>query len=147
MSLLTENFKEASPVKREKCVTVQSLDYKLQRSRDAFGRSYGCAQGGLMRVSVLIGSKNNTKVFYERLKNTTPTSFTLFWNARYNQSGELTDCDAATVAEGYVVDVQEKYDRDKAETEGEHPCLTFQLLLTKITYHGTNTELKLVLVE
>lgn len=147
MSLLAENFKETRLVRREQCMTVQSLDYVMQRSRDAFGRSYGCAQGSLMRVTVLIGSQNNTKVLYERLQSTSPTSFTLFCNARYDQSNELADSDAATVAEGYVVDIQETYDRDKAVTEKEQLCLTFQLLLTKITYHGASAALQSVFVE
>jgi len=124
---------------------VQSLDYELQRSRDVFGRAYGCAQGGLMDVTVLIGSKNKTKVFYEYMNSFSVHSFTLLFYS--GDASQLTNYATMTVADGYVVDIKEKYNKDAAVIDEEQICLTLKILLTKITYKGVNSQLESIFVE
>ena len=56
--------------------------------------------------------------------------------------GYLADQSGALIVEGYVVDVQELFDRDQANEEGEQMSLVCEILLTSVSCVGMNHLLK-----
>lgn len=140
--LFAENFLEQQIVRRDKCMTVQTYNYELHRVQDARSRAYGHSQGSLLSVSLRVGTRDNLSVFHERLKLNYPTAFTFFFDATYDKSDYLASYADALVVEGYVVDVQERYNKETSDPNPEQFFLEFKVLLTKTTFIGQSSNLE-----
>ncbi|MDD6895356.1 MAG: hypothetical protein PUD51_05775 [Prevotellaceae bacterium] len=132
--LFDENIIEQNILRRESANVVQRLDYTLSRPRNDFGKPYGRMSGSEMAIVTLIGT-HDTKEYYERLVSDESQTFSLVFNAIYDENNILCSFDSAMVVEGYIVDVVELYDNDAA-SEGNQMSLEFSFLLTSITYIG-----------
>ncbi len=141
-ALFAENFLEQQIVRREKCMTVQSYSYELRCAQDALSRVYGHSQGSLMSVSLRVGTRDNLSVFHERLKQNHPSPFTFFFDATYDASDFLEHYKDALVAEGYVVDIRERFSKENNDQGSEHFLLDFKILLTKVTFIGQSHNLE-----
>ncbi|MGM9699298.1 MAG: hypothetical protein ACI3Y0_11740 [Prevotella sp.] len=140
--LFTENYCDHKNLKSENANVVQKLDYTLQRPRNDFGKPYGRMSGSVLNITIPIGS-NFTKEFYERLLSNESQALTFIYNITYNESGTIASFDSAMVAEGYVIELAERYSTEPEDNEEKEVImLDISFLLTAITYVGDNVDLK-----
>ncbi len=135
--LFSENLLEQQVMRRDNATVIMHLDYTLGRPRNDFGTPYGRMSGSKMLVTVRVGTRDN-KEYYERLTMNESQTFTIVFNATYDEWGMLANYESATVVEGYIVGITENYDSDKAAEQSEQMTLEFSFLLTSITYIGEN---------
>ena len=65
----------------------------------------------------------------------------MLFNVSYDQQGYAKDYESVFMAEAYVLDVEECFDRDAASREGKQMSLILTLLLASLTYVGMNAHL------
>lgn len=140
--LFTENLVDIKVLKSANANVVQKLDYVLQRPRNDFGKPYGRMSGSVMSITIPVGS-NVMKDFYERLLSNESQALTFVYNVTYDQSGTIASFDSAMVAEGYVIELAERYSTEPDDNEEKDVImLDISFLLTAITYVGENDNLK-----
>jgi len=141
------NFQERRVSTKRQYVTVQKYDYKFSRNINAYGRAYGNSSGGLVTVTLRVSSGYDFRDYYERLKSNEPSMFSLVFNAVFDDHGVLSDYDSALLVNGYVVSMDEEYDRTSADEEGEQMCLTMGILIAGVSYVGINDNLDMVFTQ
>lgn len=141
------DFQERKITTRRQYVTVQSYNYKFNRNINAYGRAYGNSSGGLVTVSMRVSSGYIFKEFYERLKSNEPGMFSFVFNPFYDDNGALSDYDGAIIVNGYVVSLDERYDRSSADEDGEQMCLEMEILIAGVSYVGMNDKLDMVFTQ
>lgn len=141
VSLFHFNILEQNSADRSSSVAVQHYDYTLSRQLNAYGEAYGNNAQSIMLAAVRVGSRDDLKVYYDDLNNSYPSSFTFVMNARYDESGRLSDYDGAMVCEGYIVDVEEFFSRGSASLQGQQMSLVFKILLTRMEFVGSGRNL------
>ena len=95
-----------------------------------------------MSITIPVGS-NVMKDFYERLLSNESQALTFVYNVTYDQSGTIASFDSAMVAEGYVIELAERYSTEPDDNEEKDVImLDISFLLTAITYVGENDNLK-----
>ena len=141
VALFADNVLEHLVLRRTDSIVVQQYSYALERPRNAHGVAYGNSSGGILTIDVRIGSRDNMRTYYERLSQNYSTAFSLVFNARYDETGILDDYDGGLIVEGYLTDIGESFDRDKAEEHGEQMKLRFKVLVTNMTHIGLSRNL------
>ena len=111
VALFADNVLEQLVLRRTDSIVVQQYSYALERPRNAHGVAYGNSSGGILTIDVRIGSRDNMRIYYERLSQTYSTSFSLVFNARYDETGILDDYEGGMIVEGYLTDIGESFDR------------------------------------
>lgn len=129
-------------VSRSQLLRVDSYEFSLQRSRNNLGVPYGASSGNRVLLTVSVGSKDRLKVFYERLSETTMSSVSLVFDAKCDEDGFLipNSCEGIIVMEGYVVDIDERYDSATQDDE-EGSTIDIQLLLNGMCVVGSTHNL------
>ena len=89
VALFADNVLEQLALRRTNSVVVQHYNYALQRVRNPHGVAYGNSPGGILTIDVRIGSRDNMRTYYERLSQNYSTSFSLVFNAQYDELGIL----------------------------------------------------------
>ena len=140
--LFPDNYQEQAYITKEKCIAVQHYSYTLQRNRNAYGEPDGRISGSAVTLTIRVGSRDSLRLFYQRLTQHYSSTYSLLFDATYDVQGYLTDQSGALIVEGYVVDVQELFDRDQANEEGEQMSLVCEILLTSVSCVGMNHLLK-----
>ena len=92
--LFSENLLEQQVIRRDNATVVMHLDYTLGRPRNDFGTPYGRMSGSKMLVTVRVGTKD-TKEYYERLTMNESQTFTIVFNATYDEWGMLANYESA----------------------------------------------------
>ena len=141
VALFADNVLEQLVLRRTDSIVVQQYSYALERPRNAHGVAYGNSSGGILTIDVRIGSRDNMRTYYERLSQNYSTAFSLVFNARYDETGILDDYDGGLIVEGYLTDIGESFDRDKAEAHGEQMKLRFRVLINSLTCIGATHNL------
>ena len=141
VALFADNVLEQLVLRRTDSIVVQQYSYALERPRNAHGVAYGNSSGGILTIDVRIGSRDNMRTYYERLSQNYSTAFSLVFNARYDETGILDDYEGGMIVEGYLTDIGENFDRDKAEAHGEQMKLRFKVLVTNMTHIGLSRNL------
>ena len=139
--LYPENMLSHQWLCRADCIVVQSYAFDLMHNRNAYGESYDNGEGGTMTMTLRVGTRANLRFVYERLSHTVSSPFSVMFNVSYDQQGYVKDYESAFMAEAYVVDVEECFDRDAANQEGKQMSLILTLLLASLTYVGMNAHL------
>ena len=141
VALFADNVLEQLALRRTNSVVVQHYNYALQRVRNPHGVAYGNSPGGILTIYVRIGSRDNMRTYYERLSQNYSTSFSLVFNAQYDELGILENYEGGMIVEGYLIDIGENFDRDKAEEHGEQMKLRFRVLINSLTCIGATHNL------
>ena len=140
--LFPDNYLEQAYITKEKCMAVQHYDYTFQRNRNAYGEPYGRISGGSLTLSIRVGSRDSLRLFYQQLKQHYSATYSLLFDATYDAQGYLAERSGALLVEGYIVDIQEHFDRDQADDEGEQMSLVCEILLTGVTCEGIQHPLR-----
>ena len=140
--LFPDNYLEQAYITKEKCIAVQHYDYTFQRNRNAYGEPYGRISGGLLTLTIRVGSRDSLRLFYQQLKQHYSATYSLLVYATYDAQGYLAERSGALMVEGYIVDIQELFDRDQANESGEQMSLVCEILLTSVTCEGIHHPLR-----
>lgn len=141
VSFLNFNFQERQRTHRDQCATVQTFNYEFSRNINAYGRAYGGSSGGMVTLTLRAGTRFEFRDYYECLTMNEPRAFSLIYNAVFDDYGVLSDYDGGIIISGYVVSLDEIYNRKRADTEGEQMFLKMDILISKIGYVGVNNSL------
>lgn len=145
VELFTDSVLEQS-LKHADGIVVRHYNYALQRPRNDNGEPYGPSSGGLLTVEVALGSSGGVQIkeFYERIKQSCSSTFSLLFNDLYDAHGYLDSYDGGIVFEGYVVSLGETFMREAVEAGEKHIILTLKVLITAMTCLGTAGNLNCV---
>lgn len=148
--VVTENLanKEGQTVDENSptCYTLQDYGYSSHRQRGNGGFPYGPTLSTCLDFTVRLESSNGGKAFYENMDINEPTFFTFLFDTMLSKKNTLSGFANALVVRGYVVDVEESYDKDPdkdatIENETGKPrmmLMRVKLLMTDISFVGDN---------
>ena len=85
-----------------------------------------------------VSSSATSKTFYDNLVLNEPSVFSFLFDNTFVGKKELTDFENALIVRGYVVDIEESFDKNPTEREGSFNMmmLKVELLLAEIRYIG-----------
>ena len=145
--LVTEDITEQGVnVWQNNSFTVQHFSYECQRKRNDAGLPFGATLPAYLDFTVRIASGESGKVFVERMKLNGTFPYSFLFNASFNGLRQLSEYQDAMVARGYVVDLEESYDKAPgADGSTEQMLLHARLLLSKLSYLGRERVLDLTI--
>jgi len=141
VSFIGFNFQDRQKTFRRRCLTVQDFRYEFSRNINAYGKAYGASSGGIVSLTLRTGTQYNFRDCYESLKTNEAKTVSLVYNAVFDDFGELFDYDGAMIISGYVVSLEEDYNRTNSDVEGEQMCLKMDILIARVSYIGVNSQL------
>lgn len=143
--LVAENIAEKGVnVMQSNCFTVQHFSYVCRRSRNDSGLPYGPTNTSYMDFTVRVASEDSGKMFFEHMKANETFSYSFLFNASFNGLRRLSECQDALVASGYIIDLEEMYDKTPLESGmAEQMLIKVRLLLSNIAYLGKERVLDL----
>jgi len=140
ISLFPFNVIGRSSISRDSAITVQSYDYTMAREIDSYGMASGACSGSYLSLQVRVGTKEDIDWFYERLTKPDPNFFSLVFSPEYDDSGILSSSVGSLVVEGYIVDVEEIYDRNLSDSnDALQMLLNARVLVSNLRYDGENS--------
>lgn len=135
-NILTE---EVCGILVEKCFTVLHFNYECKKERNQAGFPIGNTTSAFLNFTLRLARPENGKQFYKQMQQNEPTSFTFFFNAKFENHREIKDYEDAMVVCGYVVDVEDDYSTTPMQDgTTEQMQIHVKLLVANITYIGTN---------
>ena len=145
--LVTENITEPGVVVwQNNSFTVQHFSYMCCRHRDDSGTPYGSTIPAYLDFTVRIAAGSSAKVFYERMRQNESFPFSFLFNASFNDMRKLSEYEDAMVATGYLIDMEETFDKSPVEDGSQEQMLVRgRLLLSNIAYLGREKVLKLTI--
>ena len=144
--LITEDISEQGvSVWQSNCYTVQQFAYECCRKRNASGTPYGPTTPSYLDFSVRIASLDCGKVFFERMNASRSFPYSFLFNASFNDVHRLSEYEDAMVATGYIINLEEAYDRPFEDGAQGQMLLKGRLLLCNIAYLGRDNVLKLMI--
>lgn len=146
--LITEDITaKGTTVKQSNCFTVQHFSYDSSRRRNYSGSPFGSSLPAYLDFSVRVASGSNGRVFVSRMTKNQTYSFSFLFNAEFEKN-VLSKYDDAIVASGYIVDVEESCESVPKDSGREVQMqISVRLLLSKITYAGSNPALTLTITQ
>ena len=139
---------EGGSITRDKCMSVEHFDYRLERKRDYEGRTYAGNEQAMLCFTVRLNSAEQAKPFYEQMTSQENSPLTFIFNAFYSETKRLTDYDDALVVEGYVVDVEEDFRSAILNNPNEEQIVLRARVLThSITYIGAGNNKTIYIVQ
>ena len=145
--LVTEDITEQGiNVLQDNGFTVQHFRYECRRNRNAAGHPYGPTLPAYLDFTVRVSSGEAGKVFFERLRANETFPYSFLFNANFNGMRRLSECQDAMVATGYIIDLEESYDKDPGDDgSAEQMLIHARLLLSNLAYLGRENVLKLTI--
>lgn len=136
---ITDDTSQMIKVPQSKCLTLQHYHYKCQRNRDEMGYPYGSTLSVLLDCT--FRNVPDTQVLYERLRDNKPYTYTFVFNATFDVSKYLESYENAMTVNGYIVDIEEKFDtKPIVDGECEQMLVHVKLLLSNIIYKGKSSD-------
>lgn len=145
--LVVEDISEQGVnVMQGNCFTVQHFSYACSRRRNDAGTPYGPTLPAYLDFTVKVASGNSGKVFFERMHQDSTFPYSFLFNADFNDVRRLSACEDAMIATGYIIDVEECYDKDiRLDANSEQMLIRARLLLSNIAYLGNERTLSLII--
>lgn len=141
--LFPESILDGHPVYRSKCIVVEHYDFSLGRNLNCLGEPFGCSENNSVKIKIRVGSRDNLKLFYERMNQDYPSSYTLLYNVKYDDNHLVGDnYDSGMVLSGIISDLQEEYLQHRAGSSETGFTLTITILLTSLTCLGSSRNLQ-----
>jgi len=128
-------------VHRKDSITVRKYDYTMTRDVDSGKLADGLGTTDIFSVCIRVGARDNIRRFYECMTHSYSHTFSLVFNAKYGEDDNLYDYDGALLVDGYIVGIDEIYERTKADTEGRQMFLEMRIRVRRVTYIGENENL------
>ena len=131
---------------RDNCFVIQHFHYDCHRRRNDAGEPYGPTVPAYLSFTVRVTSDNNGKILFERMQSHDTFPYSFLFNATFNASRRLSECQDAMVVTGYVVDVEETYESALSEDgEAEQMLIHAKILMSNIKYLGRERYLQLTM--
>lgn len=144
--LYLEDFTDGTPIRQEKCFTVQQFNYNCIRNRNSVGIPYGPTRLGTLEFTIRSLSQDDGKEFYHRLQDSIRYPFSFIFNGTFNPFKILKDYDDAIVTSGYILEVNEHFEsKTLNELNSESMVMRVKILLHSITYIGKESN-KILLI-
>lgn len=140
--LFLGDIKELTNLRQDDGYTIQNLDYQSFRSRDKLGQPYGLTNASLADITLRSISGEGDKKLYSILKERGCHAFSVLYNVKYTEEHLVDDYDIATVLNGYIVEIEEKF--ETGHKKNQSMILSMKILLHDVEYIGNNTQRKLV---
>ena len=133
-------------ISKEKSLAVQHFSYSFARSRNDAGFPYGPTLPTELSFTLRLMGPDDAKLYYSRLKDNTPYTYTFLFNATYNSNMRLENYDDALVVDGFVVDVEDCFNTaSAADGSTEQMLLKVKLLVNSFTYKGKENDKVLII--
>ncbi len=144
--LFVGDFIEHKQIIRTSCYTVQSYDYDFYRNRTDLGIPFGQTIKPFVKISIKTLPKSISKMFYERLKLNDVFSFSLIFNAKYDDNKQLSNYDEAMIVSGYVVSVSENFKSRESKESSDRMLMDITIMVRTIKFVDSYGENKLSLM-
>lgn len=126
--------------------TVQQMRYSCHRQRNSQGLPYGQHLSDCMELTVRVATNDNAKVFLDCMADNQPHAFSILYDVSFTKMRRLSDYEDAMIARGYVVDVEEEYDKDPhSDGLADQMLVRVSLLLSNLSYVGRTSKLNLTI--
>lgn len=141
--LFPESILDGHPVYRSKCIVVEHYDFSLGRNLNSQGDAYGCTGDRNVKIKITVGSRDNLKLFYERMNQQFQSSYTLLFNVRYDDDNMVGDnYDGGMVLNGFICDLEEGYIQHPDGSGKTEFTITITILLISLTCIGSSRNLQ-----
>lgn len=108
--MIAEDFQHLSLVSKNRCIVLQHYEYKSTRPLNSSANVYNSTTGTVLSFEMVIDDYNKLKVLYDRINDTSKSSFSFIFNPEFAKDLTLTSYDMATVVDGFVVEIAEHHD-------------------------------------
>lgn len=95
-----------------KCYTIQDFAYACHRERNSGGFPYGPTHSACIDFTVKLESADRGQKFYDYIDANEPVAFSFLFDTSTNGRSKLLDFVNSMIVRGYVVDIEENYDKD-----------------------------------
>lgn len=144
--LITENIAEQGvSVWQGNCHTVQHFSYECRRRQNDSGTPYGPTIPAYLDFTIRQADGESGKVFFDRMLSHESFPYSFLFNASFNDMRRLSDCEDAMVVTGYVINLEETYDKTQESGSEEQLLLKGRILICNIAYLGREKVLKLTI--
>ena len=134
-------------VRRTDCFTVQHFSYGCRRLRNDEGAPYGPTVPAYLDFTIRVAAGEKEKVFYDRILRSETFRYSFLFNGSFNDKQYLSTYDDALVATGYIVDMEEIHGDPSPGPSPEQTLLRVRLLLSKLSYVGTERVMELTITK
>ena len=119
------------------CATLQHFAYECHRERNWEGYPYGSTMPVLMDLVVKVSQTATGKEFYENMDTNEPMVFTVLFDNTFAGKKVLDDYQNALIVRGYVVDIEEEFDKNPG-SGGRHNMMLLRVktLVSNICYNS-----------
>lgn len=125
---------------------LRDFHYGSHRERDNIGMPYGPVISTCLDFSIRMESADMGRKFYDNMASNAPMDLTFLFDTSFNKEGKggnytpktmLKDFRNVLVVRGYVVDVEESFDKE-ADVSGKYNLLSMRvkILMTDVTFAG-----------
>lgn len=134
--LLSDPTSLTGPVKPKDCYVVQAFSYDCKRERNADGRPFGPTPGAMLDFEVKMEDADKGKCFYEGMDSNQAQDLNFIFDSDDNlkQSKFLYDFAHGILARGYIVEIEETYDKTVKEGSSMLLQMHVKMLLSKLAF-------------
>lgn len=141
-----QDFEASIVVSKKDCLIIQHYNYICSHPRDSHGKPYGSTNCALLDIVINIDNFHTVHNFYEMLQKQEAYTFSLFFNAVYDEQQYIKSYDQVLKVDGYVVDVEESFDSETPEASNrEQMFFKVRLLLSKIKFISDNNSVQQII--
>lgn len=146
--VLEDITEQGVSVWQNNCFTVQHYHYLCRRERNDAGIPYGRTVPSFLEFTIRVAAADSAKTLMERMQSQESFPFSFVFNASFAENRRLSDWEDAMVVRGYLVDVEETYDKTQAEAGAQEQMLIKgRLLLSNLAYVGRERVMKLTITK
>lgn len=118
---------------------LQYFHYECKRQRGDNGYPFGATLASCLDFVLKVSSSDTGRVFYENLSVNEPMVLSILFDSSFTGKKSLTDFQNALVVRGYVVDIDESFDKNPIRGDGRFNMmmLHIRLLMSELRYVGS----------
>lgn len=138
--LIHENvLDDSANITKENALTVQRFSYDCIHRRNHAGEVYGAVEPVILQFCVRVNNPLHARQFYMEATLNGHFQFSFLFNATWQSDSRLAGYEDGLVADGYVVQVEEKY-HSSNEQDGvdQQMLLDVKVLVRNVIYLGKN---------
>lgn len=124
-------------ISRAQCLTLQHYQFDCERQLNEQGMPFGRTLPSTLSFTVRVIDNDDCRSFYKWLVDHQIHDFSIVFNASYDTLQYLSDWDAALVATGYMMEVDEQFSSwNGRQAENQQMTVKMKVLLSEIRFLG-----------
>lgn len=140
---VTEDIRSEQHIRQQQCISIENYEYTLQKSRQDNGLPHSTAVcGSMLTITMSIGTRNSMKVLYERIHSSSPTAYSVVFDAKFDEHDIIEDFYSAFILTGNIVGINEDFE-SAPEKDHENFTITVNILINKLTVLGKTSNVTL----